>query len=246
MMTADPSPSTSGPILIIEDDKNIAALVDQYLTTEGFHTIIATDGVTGLAQAKRDHPILIILDLMLPGIDGWEICREIRKVSDVPILMLTARTEEIDRILGLSLGADDYVVKPFSPREVVERVKAILRRLKGRATPESSSIQRGNVFLDPEKQKVTVNRKPVFLTPSEYKILLALMSAPGRVFSRDELLGKLYGTGEAVVDRVVDVHIGKIRQKIESDPSKPTHVLTVRGTGYRFAESEEVLAEGPP
>ncbi len=246
MMTADPSPSTSGPILIIEDDKNIAALVDQYLTTEGFHTIIATDGVTGLAQAKRDHPILIILDLMLPGIDGWEICREIRKVSDVPILMLTARTEEIDRILGLSLGADDYVVKPFSPREVVERVKAILRRLKGRATPESSSIQRGNVFLDPEKQKVTVNRKPVFLTPSEYKILLALMSAPGRVFSRDELLGKLYGTGEAVVDRVVDVHIGKIRQKIESDPSKPTHVLTVRGTGYRFAESEEVLAEGNP
>lgn len=245
-MTADPSPSTSGPILIIEDDKNIAALVDQYLTTEGFHTIIATDGVTGLAQAKRDHPILIILDLMLPGIDGWEICREIRKVSDVPILMLTARTEEIDRILGLSLGADDYVVKPFSPREVVERVKAILRRLKGRATPESSSIQRGNVFLDPEKQKVTVNRKPVFLTPSEYKILLALMSAPGRVFSRDELLGKLYGTGEAVVDRVVDVHIGKIRQKIESDPSKPTHVLTVRGTGYRFAESEEVLAEGNP
>jgi DNA-binding response OmpR family regulator len=144
------------------------------------------------------------------------------------------------------LGADDYVVKPFSPREVVERVKAILRRLKGRATPESSSIQRGNVFLDPEKQKVTVNRKPVFLTPSEYKILLALMSAPGRVFSRDELLGKLYGTGEAVVDRVVDVHIGKIRQKIESDPSKPTHVLTVRGTGYRFAESEEVLAEGNP
>ena len=208
MMTADPSPSTSGPILIIEDDKNIAALVDQYLTTEGFHTIIATDGVTGLAQAKRDHPILIILDLMLPGIDGWEICREIRKVSDVPILMLTARTEEIDRILGLSLGADDYVVKPFSPREVVERVKAILRRLKGRATPESSSIQRGNVFLDPEKQKVTVNRKPVFLTPSEYKILLALMSAPGRVFSRDELLGKLYGTGEAVVDRVVDVPAG--------------------------------------
>ena len=231
---------SSRPILIIEDNKNIASLVAKYLTTEGFEALVAQDGPTGLSLLQRHHPALIILDLMLPQMDGWEVCREIRKTSEVPILILTARAEEIDRILGLSMGADDYVVKPFSPREVVERVKAILRRARPGPTQAGSPVQRGSVFVDPARQKVTVNRKPVFLTPSEYKLLYALISAPGRVFSRDDLLNKLYGRGEAVVDRVVDVHIGKLRQKIEPDPSNPLYILTVRGTGYRFAEAEEV------
>lgn len=231
---------SSRPILIIEDNKNIASLVAKYLTTEGFEALVAQDGPTGLSLLQRHHPALIILDLMLPQMDGWEVCREIRKTSEVPILILTARAEEIDRILGLSMGADDYVVKPFSPREVVERVKAILRRARPGPTQAGSPVQRGSVFVDPARQKVTVNRKPVFLTPSEYKLLYALISAPGRVFSRDDLLNKLYGRGEAVVDRVVDVHIGKLRQKIELDPSNPLYILTVRGTGYRFAEAEEV------
>jgi len=225
-----------GSILIIEDNKNIASLVAKYLTNEGFEALVASDGPAGLALLQAQHPRLVILDLMLPGMDGWEVCREIRKISEVPILILSARAEEIDRILGLSMGADDYVVKPFSPREVVERVKAILRRVRPRQASVASSLQIGKVFLDPEKHKVTLNRKPVFLTPSEYKLLHALMSAPGRVFSREELLNKLYGRGEAVVDRVVDVDIGKLRQKIESNVAIPKYIFTVRGTGYRFAE----------
>lgn len=229
---------SDGSILIIEDNKNIASLIAKYLMREGFDSFIARDGSTGLARFKSHPPLLIILDLMLPGIDGWEICREIRKTSEVPILILSARAEEVDRIWGFSIGADDYVTKPFSPREVVERVKAILRRVRADSSREETSIQRGRISLDPEKHKVTVDHEPVLLTPSEYKLLHALINAPGRVFSRDELLTKLYGQEDAVVDRVIDVHIGKLRQKIEPDPSNPTYVLTVRGTGYRFAEVE--------
>ena len=230
---------SDGPILIIEDNKNIASLIAKYLIREGFDSFIARDGPTRLARFKSHPPLLIVPDLMLPGIDGWEVCREIRKTSEVPILILSARVEEVDRILGFSIGADDYVVKPFSPREVVEQVKAILRRVRADSPREESSIQRGRISLDPEKHKVTVDHKPVLLTPSEYKLLHALINAPGRVFSRDELLAKLYGQEDAVVGRVIDVHIGKFRQKIEPDPSKPTYVLTVRGIGYRFAEVEK-------
>lgn len=226
-----------GPILICEDDRNIAALVETYLEREGFDTIIAHDGVTGLDCARTRAPALVILDWMLPGMDGAEICRQIRKTSDVPILMLTAREEEADRIVGFSLGADDYVVKPFSPRELVERVKAILRRA-GRTPPSREAVLRhGTLVLDPEKHKVTRDGEDVALTPSEYAILHALMDRPGRVFSRGELLEKLYTRGETVVDRVVDVHVGKLRQKIEADPSKPACILTVHGIGYRFAET---------
>lgn len=226
-----------GPILIVEDDRNTAALVATYLEREGFTTIQVHDGEAALALARRQLPGFVILDVMLPGRDGWDVCRELRKVSDVPILMLTAREEEIDRVLGLSLGADDYVVKPFSPRELVERVKAILRR--ARPAQKGSVLVRGGLVLDPQKHKVTVDGRPVELTAAEFRLLHALMEAPGRVFSRDELLSRIYQHGETVVDRVVDVHIGHLRQKLGDDPEAPRYIVTVRGFGYKFAEEGE-------
>lgn len=227
------------PILIVEDDPNTAALVATYLQREGFDTLMAHDGMRALAMAKERSPLLVILDVMLPKVDGWEICRRLRQRSDVPILMLTAREEEIDRVLGLSLGADDYVVKPFSPRELVERVKAILRRARPGQLPGNRHLDHGGLVMDLEKHKVTVDGRAVALTVSEYKLLHALMRAPGRVFSRDELLQHFYQHGEVVVDRVIDVHIGKLRQKIEVNPAKPRHILTVRGFGYRMADESD-------
>ncbi len=228
-----------GTILIIEDDRNTAALVATYLEREGFTTMTAHDGELGLALALSRNPGFVILDLMLPGLDGWEICRRLRAASRVPILMLTAREEEIDRVMGLSLGADDYVVKPFSPRELVARVKAILRRTAEAPSESGRVLRNDGLTLDPEKHRVTRDGRPVSLTTSEYKLLQALMNAPGRVFSRDELLGRLNEHGEAVVDRVIDVHIGKLRQKIEQNPAEPRFILTVRGFGYRFREEGE-------
>jgi len=232
-----PPTALPGPILIIEDDKKTASLVALYLEREGFQTIIANDGRQGLEAARRQHPILVMLDLMLPGIDGWEVCRELRRTSDVPIIMLTARDEEVDLVSGLTLGADDYVVKPFSPRELVARVKAVLRRGPIRREKEKSPLIYEGLALDLEKHKVTRDGVPLMLTPHEYKLLQALMGAPGKVFTREELVSILYPKDEAtVIDRVVDVHIGKLRQKIEKDPENPRYILTVRGVGYRFAE----------
>ncbi len=227
-------------ILIVEDDPNTSTLVAMYLEREGFSTIAAFDGEQALEMIRLRNPGFVILDVMLPKVDGWEICRQLRRVSDVPVLMLTAREEEIDRILGLSLGADDYVVKPFSPRELVERVKAILRRSQPRAVDENRVLVHGELILDPVKYTVTLHGKHLNLTTLEFKLLRVLMSSPGQVFSRDALLGRLYEHGETVVDRVIDVHVGKIRQKIEVDPARPRSILTVRGFGYRFAEPGEV------
>jgi len=230
---------SSGPILIVEDDPNTSTLVETYLQKEGFSTLAAFDGERALALARRHALSFVILDIMLPKMDGWEFCRQLRKVSDVPILMLTAREEEIDRIMGLSLGADDYVVKPFSPRELVERVKAILRRTQPQTAMKNRILAHGKLILDPVKCKVTMNDAEVSLTTSEYKLLHALMSSPGRVFSREALLDRFYEHGETVIDRVIDVHVGKLRQKIEEDPAKPQMIQTVRGFGYRFAERDE-------
>lgn len=227
------------PILIAEDDRNTSSLVETYLQKEGFTTIAAYDGEEALRLARESNPGFVILDIMLPSIDGWDICRQIRKFSDVPILMLSAREEEIDRVMGLSIGADDYVVKPFSPRELVERVKAILRRVASQPPADDQILAHKNLFLDPVKLKVTLDGRSLNLTTSEYKLLHALMSAPGKVFSRDELLDRFYQHGETVIDRVIDVHIGKLRQKIETDPANPQMIITVRGFGYRFAEPEE-------
>jgi DNA-binding response OmpR family regulator len=232
-------PILAGSILIVEDDQNISKLVAIYLEREGFTIIAAYDGEEVLRQVRLSGSGFVILDVMLPKIDGWEVCRQLRKFSDVPVLMLTAREEEIDRVMGLSLGADDYVVKPFSPRELVERVKAILRRVQPGPVPDKKVMLHGGLVLDLEKHKVSLDGAPINLTSSEYKLLQALMSSPGRVFSRNELLERFYDHGETVIDRVIDVHIGKLRQKIEADPANPVRILTVRGFGYRFAEPGE-------
>ena len=227
-----------GPILIVEDDKKTASLVALYLEREGFQTVVASDGLQALELVKRHKPAFVVLDLMLPRLDGWGVCRQIRRTSNVPILMLTARGEEIDRVSGLTLGADDYLAKPFSPRELVARVKAILRRTLPETSPGKNLLSHENLVIDLEKRRVSLQGRPLSLTPHEYKLLQTLMAVPGKVFTRAELLDKLYPAGEAVIDRVIDVHIGKLREKIEEDPANPRWILTVRGIGYQFIEEK--------
>jgi DNA-binding response OmpR family regulator len=228
----------AGPILIIEDDRNIADLVRRYLERAGYETLVAHDGDAGLALAHTCKPCFVVLDVMLPGTDGWEICRVLRRTSNVPILMLTARAEEMDRVVGLSIGADDYVVKPFSPRELVERVKAILRRFAAAPSASGGILRHGALMLDADKRIVIADGKTISLTPSEFTLLQTLMASPGRVYTRGDLLDRLYAGGESVVDRVVDVHIGKLRRKIEHRDAPPHYIETVHGIGYRFTDSQ--------
>jgi DNA-binding response OmpR family regulator len=228
----------SGPVLIVEDDNKTASLVSLYLQREGYRTVVASDGAAALELARRENPVAVILDLMLPKIDGWEVCRRIREFSDVPILMLTARGEEFDRVLGLTIGADDYVTKPFSPRELVARIKAVLRRTTAAAGQGPDKLNVGGIALDAHKHEVTVDGRQIALTPSEFKLLKLFMNAPGRLFTREQLLDALYPMGEQVVDRVIDVHVGKLRQKIERDPANPRHIVTVRAFGYLFSEKD--------
>lgn len=233
-------PDPEKTILIVEDDHKTSSLVAMYLEKEGFKPVIAEDGPAAIEIVKRLQPDFVILDLMLPKIDGWEVCRYIRRTSDVPIIMLTAREDEVDRISGLTLGADDYVIKPFSPRELMARVKAILRRTRMQTHDRPTVFSAAGLVLDTEKIQVSLHGRPLSLTPHEYKLLEALMRAGGKVLSRQQLLTHLYPNDEAIViDRVVDVHIGKLRQKLNEDPGKPRFILTVRGMGYRFAESEQ-------
>ena len=228
-----------GTVLIVEDDRNTAALVATYLEREGFSTVVVHDGGQAIRAAGDCNPVLVVLDVMLPNVDGLEICRTLRRSSEVPVLILTAREEEVDRVAGLVMGADDYVVKPFSPRELVERVKAILRRSRPASPAAAVVLSFGGLELNPDKHWVTRAGNHVPLTAWEYKLLYALMSSPGRAFSREELLNQCYQNSEAVIDRVIDVHIGKLRQKIEDDPAQPRFILTVRGHGYRFADEAE-------
>jgi len=233
------NPTDKKTILIVEDDENTSSLITLYLKREGFTPVTAGNGETALALAGKHKPELVILDLMIPKVDGWEVCRRLRRTSEVPVIMLTARGEEIDRVAGLTLGADDYVVKPFSPRELVARVKAVLRRTSPAPGETERLLIHGPICLDLEKRRLSVDDQPVSLTPHEYALMAALMASPGRTFNRDELLDRLYPKGEAVViDRVVDVHIGKLRQKIEPIPAEPQYIITVRGIGYRFADRQ--------
>jgi DNA-binding response OmpR family regulator len=226
--------------LIIEDDRNTSALISLYLKREGFDVQAAGDGETGLIIAAKRRPDIVILDLMLPKIDGWEVCRRLRQGSDVPVIMLTARGEEVDKVSGLTLGADDYVVKPFSPRELAARVQAVLRRASRLEISKKRRVSIGDILLDLEGHQLSIKGRSVAVTPHEFTLLQTLMSAPGRSFTRDELLGRLYPNREAtVIERVVDVHLGRLRQKIEPDPSAPKYILTVRGVGYRFADPLE-------
>jgi DNA-binding response OmpR family regulator len=242
------NPAAKKIVLVIEDDRNTLDLVALYLRREGFDAITAEDGEIGLVLADKYPPDIVILDLMMPKIDGWEVCRRLQQKRKVPVIMLTARGEEIDRVAGLTLGADDYVVKPFSPRELMARVKAVLRRMPENdigPIGEKSRLVHDRVVLDLEKRRVSADGRPVHLTHHEYTLLATLMSAPGRIFTRDELLDRLYPMGDAVVvDRVVDVHIGKLRQKIEPDVSDPQYILTARGIGYWFADKPAQTEEG--
>jgi DNA-binding response OmpR family regulator len=226
-------------IMIVEDDSKTAALIESYLQKEDFATVKASDGRMAVEEFTHHRPVFVVLDVMLPRLDGFGVCAEIRKSSNVPILFLTARDEEVDCVIGLGLGADDYVSKPFSPRELVARVKAILRRVQSAETtevPSPSGI--AGLLYDKHKRRFSIHGRSLELTPIEFTLLQALFSCPGRVFLRNELLDKVYRGGEQVVDRVIDVHVGKLRQKIGDDPSKPTFIHTVRGLGYRFADSE--------
>jgi len=222
-------------ILVVDDEKRIAALVRDYLVAAGFRVLLAHDGHMAMAQFRREHPDLVVLDLNLPGMDGIDVARTIRQQANTPIIMLTARVEETDRIVGLELGADDYVTKPFSPRELVARVRAVLRRTHG-AQPTAAIVRVGDLEIDPEKRSVSINGTAVPLTTTEFDLLLVLARSPGRVFSRMELLDRVQGVAFEGYERTVDVHIKNLRKKIEPNPRKPRYILTVYGVGYRFAE----------
>jgi DNA-binding response OmpR family regulator len=221
-------------ILVVDDEPKIRNIVTSYLRQEGFDVSEATDGPSAVTKAKRLEPDVVILDVMLPGFDGIEVLRQIRTESDVYVIMLTARSEETDKLIGLSVGADDYVTKPFSARELVARVKAVLRRSRGGPETASDTVAVGDVTLDRATRTVTVDSRPVDLTALEFDLLGALMDAPGRVYSRGQLIEKVWGWDFFGDERTVDVHIRKIRQKIGDDPTDPRYIATVRGVGYRF------------
>lgn len=224
-------------ILVVDDEQPIVDLVASYLTAEGYVIHRAYDGPAALTLARQVRPDLVILDVMLPGLDGIEVCRRLHQETAVYVLMLTARAEEVDKLIGLSVGADDYMTKPFSPRELVARVKAILRRQRqpvGRNS-ERPILQFESVIIDPERREVRRGEVLVELTPREFDLLYALARQPGRVFTRDELLQKVWGRDFVGIDRVVDVHVGTLRRKLEDEaPNSPPLVQTVRGVGYKF------------
>ncbi len=221
-------------VLVVDDDVKTVELVKLYLNRDGYRVLTAYDGVEAVRLAREGHPDLIVLDLMLPGMDGLEVCRTLRSESDVPIIMLTARTTDEDKLTGLGLGADDYVTKPFSPRELAARVRAVLRRLPGERGPEE--IVRGELVMDFLKQEVSLAGRPLDLTPVEFKLLGVLVREPGRVFSRAQLIEKAFGYDFNGFDRTIDVHILNLRRKLEPDPGYPKYIKTVYGAGYKFLE----------
>jgi len=221
-------------ILIVEDEKKIAEMVRQHLTREQYEVVTAADGPAGLELARRERPDLIILDLMLPGINGFDVCREIRKESQVPIIMLTARSEEIDKLVGLELGADDYITKPFSLAELTARIRAVLRRAGNRAPAREPVKKRGDITVDFNGLQVYKNDLPVTLTPTEFNLLAILFNNPGRVYSRLQLLDAALGEAYQGYERTIDTHISNLRRKIEDDPANPKYILTVYGMGYKF------------
>jgi len=222
-------------ILLVDDEPIVREVVEQYLRQEGFLVEVAADGAAALRRFAEARPDLVLLDLMLPGIDGLEVCRRIRIQSNVPIIMLTAKSDEMDTVIGLSVGADDYVAKPFSPRELVARVKAVLRRASTPAPADDGDpLHYGALTIRPDRRQVDIAGRPVELTAREFDLLVFLASHPGQVFSRDELLDKVWDWAFASDGGTVTVHIRRLRQKIESEPERPRYVKTVWGVGYKF------------
>jgi two-component system alkaline phosphatase synthesis response regulator PhoP len=224
-------------ILVVEDEPRIAALVRDYLQQAGFAVLTAADGETGLALARTRHPDAVILDLGLPGIDGLDVVRTLRRDSPVPIVVLTARGDETDRVSGLELGADDYVVKPFSPRELVARVRAVLRRVEA-ATRPAERLVVGDLEVDLARHRVVAAGRTVALTPTEFEILATLAREPGRVFTRGQLLDAVHGFSLETYERAIDGHVKNLRRKLEPDPGAPRYVRTVHGVGYALAEPD--------
>jgi len=229
------------PILVVEDDKKILKVVKVYLEGDGFRVITAEKGKDALAAAEKEIPSLVILDLMLPDMSGEDVCQELREIGDFPIIMVTAKSSENERVAGFALGADDYVVKPFSPRELVARVRAVLKRSPKHAihSGERLSFNGGLLTIDPRSYEVKKNGLSLTMTPTEFKILAVLSHAPGRVFTRGEMVENALGYQFEGYERSVDAHIKNIRQKIEDDPKSPVFIQTVYGVGYKFSGTQD-------
>ena len=224
-------------ILVVEDESRIARLVRDYLEHAGFAVIAASDGEAALASARATKPDLVVLDLGLPGQDGLDVTREIRRSSTVPIVMLTARGDEADRVVGLELGADDYVVKPFSPKELVARVRAVLRRTGLARAGGEETIRVLDVEVDVPRMRVAIAGRPIDLTPTEFELVATMARQPGRVFTRSQLLDAVHGVAFESYERAIDAHVKNIRKKIEPRGRRPRYLLTVHGVGYRFADA---------
>ena len=222
-------------VLVVDDEPRIVDLARDYLEHAGFTVLTAADGPSALRAARTRKPDVLVLDLGLPGMDGLDVARELRRDSSVPIVMLTARDDELDRILGLEIGADDYVTKPFSPRELVARIRAILRRVDRQDEP-SDRIEVAGVSIDVARMKVEADGRTIELTPTEFALLVALARQPGRIFTRSQLLDSVHGVAFESYERAIDAHVKNLRRKLEPDPARPRYVLTVYGVGYRFAE----------
>ena len=221
-------------ILVVDDEPTLVATLRYNLEREGYQVITASDGDVGLTLARSDRPDLIILDLMLPAIDGFEVCRLLRREMTVPILMLTAKADEVDKVVGLELGADDYVTKPFSMRELLARVRALLRRAETGPAVEMELLAVGDLQVDLRRREASRQGQPLTLKPKEYELLLFLLRNRGRAFTREQLLDQIWGYDFVGDTRTVDVHVRWLRQKIEDEPAKPTRLITIRGMGYRF------------
>jgi len=224
-------------ILVVDDEAKIADLARDYLEHAGFTVRIAADGQAALTSVRRDRPDLVVLDLGLPGLDGLDVTRAIRRDSNLPVIMLTARDDELDKLLGLELGADDYLTKPFSPRELVARVRAVLRRVDNAADSGAAELIRaGDLTLDLPRMRADLAGRTIDLTPTEFALLAALARQPGRIFTRSQLLDAVHGVAFESYERAIDTHIKNLRRKLEPDPRRPVLVLTVYGVGYRFAD----------
>ncbi|MHB1132519.1 MAG: response regulator [Chloroflexota bacterium] len=223
-------------ILVVDDEERIVGIVRAYLEKEGYRVATARDGEEALAVFAHEHPDLVILDLMLPKLSGWDVCRELRRTSQTPVLMLTARDDDTDKIVGLELGADDYVTKPFNPKELVARVRALLRR--ARPAPAPVTISRGELTVDASRHEARRGTEVLALTPTEFALLETLAASPGRVYTRLQLLERVQGDAYEGYERAIDSHIKNLRQKLEPDPRRPRYVLTVFGIGYKFTEDD--------
>jgi two-component system OmpR family response regulator len=226
-------------VLVVDDDAKVVEVLKLYLNHDGCEVLTADNGVDGLRLAREKRPDLVVLDLLLPKLDGWQVCRVLRGESDVPIIMLTARTTEQDRVAGLDLGADDYVPKPFSPRELAARVRAVLRRQPGATEPTPGAVTRGALTVDFLMRQALLDGKPISLTPTEFNLLGIMVREPGRVFSRADLIGKAFGRNADSLEHTIDTHVMNLRRKLEPDPASPKYIITMFGAGYKFGGKDE-------